>query len=321
MFALPLACYDTLEWLERFRSRVNDEVRSQALAMFLPAFRERYERRLTFLAPNLTARIGLGDEMLSSLQQRGWSLAGLSDDARRRLREITDPIAERMRAELDAIEKPKFADGQIRLDATEHAALFKSVSDGLTECGALDAASAYAGSPLLLNSLTLQVNTAKESRAKYGDFDARGLPERPTSYFHVDSNDWPSLKSLIYVSDVGPEQGPFRYVSGSHGLMGPYEAAVRKTNDKIRNTAVNLCALPPRFSQHAYFGDYIDASSPEARALLAKEVEVCDGRSDVILFDNNGVHRGGMVRDGHRYMLQCMFVRAAKVAARNAAAA
>ena len=319
MFALPLAAYDTLEWLERFRRKVNETVRRQALAEFLPAFRERYERRLAFLAPDLEARIATGDEMLGSLQREGWALGAMSDTARRRIRDLAVPIAEPMRLELDGIDKPRFADGQIRLDAKAHAPLFEAVSAGLEECGALDAASAYAGAPLVLNSLGLQVNTAGETRAKYGELDAKGLPERPTSYFHVDSNDWPSLKALIYVSDVGPEQGPFRYVAGSHGLMGAYEAAVRKTNDKMRNTAVNLCALPPHFSQHANFGDYIDASGPEALALLAKEVEVCDGASDLILFDNNGVHRGGMVRDGHRFMLQCMFVRAAKVAARNAA--
>ena len=312
MFALPVACYETLEWLERFRRRVNDDVRQQALAGFLPAFRERYDRRLTLPAPDLETRIGEGDAMLRNLQAEGWALGRLSDDARRRLRDLTTPIGARLHAELDAIAKPKFVDGQMRLDPEADAAIFKTVSEGLTECGALDAAGAYAGQPLELRSLTIQVNTAGESRFKYGEFDAAGRPERATSYFHVDSNDWPSLKCLIYVSDVGREQGPFRYVAGSHLAMSPYEAAVRKTNDKLRNTAEFLCALPTEYAQHANFGDYIDPASPESLALLAKEVEVCDGVSDLILFDNNGVHRGGMVRDGHRYMLQAMFVRAGK---------
>ncbi len=312
MFALPVACYETLEWLERFRRRVNDDVRRQALASFLPAFRERYERRLTLPAPNLETRIGEGDAMLRNLQAEGWALGRLSDDARRRLRDLSTPIGARLHAELDAISKPKFADGQMRLDPVEHAAVFKTVSEGLTECGALDAAGAYAGQPLELRSLSIQVNTARESRFKYGEFDAAGRPERATSYFHVDSNDWPSLKCLIYVSDVAREQGPFRYVAGSHVAMAPYEAAVRKTNDKLRNTAEFLCALPAEYAQHANFGDYIDPASPESLALLAKEVEVCDGVSDLILFDNNGVHRGGMVRDGHRYMLQAMFGRPGK---------
>ena len=312
VFALPVACYDTLEWLERFRRRVNDDVRQQALAGFLPAFRERYERRLTLPGPDLEARIGEGDAMLRQLQSEGWALGRLSDDARRRVRDLAVPVGARLHAELDQIAKPKFADGQSRFDLKADAAIFRAVSEGLVECGALDAASAYAGGPLELHSLSIQVNTAQESRFKYGEFDASGRPERATSYFHVDSNDWPSLKCLIYVSDVGRDQGPFRYVAGSHLAMSPYEAAVRKTNDKLRNTAEFLCALPTEYAQHANFGDYIDPASPESLALLAREVEVCDGSSDVILFDNNGVHRGGMVRDGYRYMLQCMFVRAGK---------
>ncbi len=41
---------------------------------------------------------------------------------------------------------------------------------------------------------------------------------------------------------------------------------------------------------------------------------MADGRSDLVLFDNNGVHRGGFVRSGYRFMLQCHFWRADKIA-------
>ncbi len=312
MFALPVGSYDTLDWLEPYRRRVTDEVRAASLARFLPAFQERYERRLSLPAPDLEARIGVGDAMLRNLQAEGWALGRLGDDVRRRLRALTDPVAAELKARLDSISRPKFSDGQLSLDPETHLDIFRTLNEGLIESGAIDAASAYAGHRMELLSVSIQVNTAKESLFKYGGFDARGLPERATSYFHVDSNDWPSLKSLIYVSDVGPEQGPFRYVAGSHLAMSPYEAAVRKTNDKLRHTAEHLCALPAEYAQHANFGDYVDPASPESQALLAREVEVCDGASDLILFDNNGVHRGGMVRDGHRYMLQAMFVRAGK---------
>ncbi len=51
--------------------------------------------------------------------------------------------------------------------------------------------------------------------------------------------------------------------------------------------------------------------------MLANEVVCTDGRSDLALFDNNGVHRGGFVRSGHRFMLQCQFWHAERMIERN----
>jgi hypothetical protein len=311
-FALPVADYEGLAWLERFRRQVNDDVRREALTAFMPAFEERYAQRLNMRQPNLTGRIKLGDEILQALQSRGCALAALPDDWRRRVHELTVPIAAGMHRSLDLIAQPRFEDGHVRLDPSEHAEVFEAVSGAFEESGVLAALGAYAGKRLRLGSIGLQVNTAAETRTKYGEIDRLGLPERTTTYFHVDSNDWPGVKALVYLGDVGADQGPFRYVEGSHRLMGPFEAAVRKTNDKLRHSPTVLCALPSRFAQHANFGDYIDPAAPASRRLLEQERVVCDGRSDLVLFDNNGVHRGGFVRDGHRYMLQCMFVREPK---------
>ncbi len=306
MFALPRASYDVFPGIGKYRKRVTEESRAVALRSFLPAFQERYDMRLRLAPPNLDIRIAHGDALLAGLQHHGCALGELPPETSRKLRQLTLPLAVSIHHALDALRRPKFCDGQAPLGPLE-ATVLEALGTGMAECGALDAASAYVGRPLSLASATLQVNTVHETRAKFGELDEAGRPERATSYFHVDSNHWPNLKALIYLDDVGPGQGPFRYVAGSHRLMGPYEAAVRKTNDKLRHSLDVLCALPQDYAEHANFGDYIDPASPDALKLLANEVVVCDGRSDLVLFDNNGVHRGGMVRDGHRYMLQCMF--------------
>lgn len=306
MFALPLANYDLVAGIDRHRKRVDDRVRERTLAAFLPAFQARYEQRLRLPPLDYQARIGRGDELLAGLQSQGWALGRLPEETQRTLRGLVLPVARGMHRKLDGVEKLKFADCQTELGEAQ-APVVRALSQGLEACGAFDALAAYFGRRLRLQGAVLQVNTAHETRIRYGGLDAGGRPELVTSYLHVDSVTWPNIKALIYLDDVGPEQGPFRYVSGSHRLMQAYEAAVRKTNDKLRHQLVELCALPPEYAQHAIFGDHIDPESPGARALLEQEVLVCDGRSDLILFDNNGVHRGGMVRDGHRYMLQCVF--------------
>ncbi len=308
MFALPTADYDFAPSIERFRRRLNEQFRAAVISSFLPAFEERYAQRKRLPPPDFTARIGQGDELLAALQSSGYGLGALPLERIRKLRELIWPLAAEIHAELDAIETPKFEAGQRRLGSLE-GPVAEQLSEGLTECGALDAASAYMGCSLKLGRMVLQVNTVRETRSRFGELDAFGRPQRTTSYFHVDSSHWPNVKALVYLDEVGPDQGPFRYVVGSHRLMSPYEAAVRKTNDKLGHGVDKLCALPPEYGQHANFGDYIDPNSLGALRLLNQEVVVCDGHSDLIVFDNNGVHRGGMVRKGRRYMLQCLFER------------
>ena len=306
MFALPLANFDLVPGVARHRRRVDERVREETLAAFLPAFQERYEQRLGLPPLDFETRIRRGDALLAGLQSQGWALGALPEEVRRTIRGLVLPIARETHRKLDSLDKLKFADCQVPLGPVLQPVI-EALTEGLETCGAFDALRAYFGMPVRLQSAVLQVNTAHETRVRFGALDAAGRPAHATSYLHVDSVHWPNMKTLIYLDDVGLDQGPFRYVAGSHRLMQAYEAAVRKTNDKLRHQLVQLCALPPEYAQHAIFGDHVEADSAQARALLEQEVLVCDGGSDLVLFDNNGVHRGGMVRDGHRYMLQCGF--------------
>jgi hypothetical protein len=317
MFALPTPLYDERPELAHYFDEITDEVREQALEAFLPALHGRYQRLQRAQRRRFDARIGAGDEVLRTFQQDGLVLGALEPAARRSLRAYLEPIARTILERLETLAKIKFADGQVPLEPGDHPRLFVEVEAALEEGGVLDVFSAYSGERLGLLRLAVQVNTARETRLKYGEIDASGAPRLKTAYFHVDSNEWPSVKALIYLSDVDVEQGPFRFVRGSHRLMGDFEALVRKTNDRLRQPPVRFLALPPEFRQHASFGDYIDETTPRAAELLADEVVVCDGGSDLILFDNNGVHRGGFVRSGHRFMLQCQFDSVARMAERH----
>lgn len=313
MFALPVAHYEAIPRLAPILAEISDDIRREALEAFMPALQERY--RLDGKAParDYEARIGRGDDILRALQDEGVVLRSFGEATRRQIRDHVRPMALQIAERLDGLRKLRFSDSQIVLDPAEHARLYLTVENALTECGAIDAFSAYARGRLGLFRLVVQVNTARETKMRYGELDAKGLPEHRTSYWHVDSKDWPTVKALIYASDVELDQGPFRFVRGSHRMMGDFEARVRKTNDKLRQKALHFLALPPEFGQHANFGEYVDEHTPGVAELLSREVALFDGRSDLVLFDNNGVHRGGFVRTGHRVMLQCQFWRAEKI--------
>ena len=313
-FALPVAQYQALDWARPLMEGIDDAIRAEALSAFIPAFQERYLQILKSPRPQWEARIGAGDHLLRAMQRDGYALATLEPAHRDRLRELALPLAQHIHARLDRLGKLRFSDGQLVLDPSEHAPIYAAAEAALRDSHVVEAFSAYAGRPIGLLRLAVQVNSARETRMKYGEVDASGLPAHRTSYFHVDSNDWPSVKALIYLNEVELDQGPFRYVVGSHRRMELFEAAVRKTNDKLRQRPQMLLALPREFGQHANFGDFIDETTPGAAELLAAERAVCDGRSDLVLFDNNGVHRGGLVRQGHRYILQCQFWHETKIA-------
>ena len=317
MFALPTPDYEASPAFAPYFDKVTKEMRRQALEAFMPALQGRYIQQQSARQRQFDVRIDRGDEVLKALQRDGVLLHAIDEDARRRIRAYVTPMAEELRARLDSLAKVKFGDINVPLEPAQHPRLFVDVEAALRDCGALAAFSAYAGAELGLLRISLQVNTERETRLSYGEIDPAGLPGLKTTYFHLDSNDWPTVKALLYVSDVGEDQGPFRFVRGSHRLMNDFESAVRKTNDKLRQPRELFLALPEEFRQHCHFGDFIDETTPGAAGLLANEVVCTDGRSDLALFDNNGVHRGGFVRSGHRFMLQCQFWHAERMIERN----
>jgi len=307
MFALPVPDYESIPRFRSLLDEIDDRTRAEALDLFLPQFRKRYLKELVSPKVDYSVRIGAGDDVLRDLQQDGCALTRIDTADKARLVEITAPLVADLDARQTASPAPTFKHGQLRLDREAHAAIFEHVDHMFSTGPVYAVSSAYAGRPLTLAAMAIQVNDERTTALKYGALGADGLPALKTSYYHIDSGAWPPLKVLIYLNRVTPDEGPFRYVIGSHRLTEVFELAVRKTNDKIKIPTKLFLALPPPFRLYTDFGDYMDPDSAAAAALQGREREICDGESDLILFDYNGVHRGGFVRRGHRYMLQCAF--------------
>lgn len=307
MIALPNPDYESHPKYQPFLTELSNELRREALAKFLPPFQEHYRRHLSSSPLNYDVRIKEGDGLLRQLQQDGCALARLAPTPKSLLVDLVQPIARAVHERLDQLPKPRFKDSQRALDPAEHAAVFEQAQAVLEGAHVFAAGTAYAGRSIALKTLAVQVNTARATALTYGKLDALGRPSPSTRYLHIDSAFWPPLKVLIYLNAVGENQGPFRYVLGSHRLATDFELVVRKTNDKAAIHNALFMALPAPFRMYTEFGDAMDPQSEQAAALLDKERACCDGLSDLVMFDFNGVHRGGFVREGHRYILQCCF--------------
>jgi hypothetical protein len=111
---------------------------------------------------------------------------------------------------------------------------------------------------------------------------------------------------------VGPKQGPFRYVMGSHRHRRSLaERVLRSAVDyaglSARSPAARarFRALPRWLQRKADFGTDLAPGSREAEALLAREhVFTTPGDGHLIVFDNDGIHRGALIESGRRRMLQ-----------------
>lgn len=98
--------------------------------------------------------------------------------------------------------------------------------------------------------------------------------------FHFDMDRIKWLKFFIYLTDVGPENGPHTFVAGSHRTSGIPRAILEKGQTRIEDDDV----------RRAYPADAL--------------VEFCAPRGTVIAEDTRGLHKGKHVRSGDRLVLQ-----------------
>jgi hypothetical protein len=205
--------------------------------------------------------------------------------------------------------KRKFRDNNSYLTLEEHTGIYELVERILVSSGLKDAASRYMGIPQKMAMVNLMAYDAQETHWQ-NMFDDTEVPDPPTTYWHMDSARR-RTKVLIYLNEVTDKNGPFHFVKGSHRLaMGPIEYMVRTANDKSRLDKTDrdhrelFHALPGYLQKKTEIGNDLSGDDSEVKKLLDAEVKVTTADGNMILFDTDGIHRGGMVEEGERYILQ-----------------
>jgi hypothetical protein len=203
---------------------------------------------------------------------------------------------------------PRSTENELFIHEDDAPALFAALRTAFNAQGALAAASRYQGRPLDITFMKLLINRAEDGwwRAPFADV---GLSEPAAISMHVDHL-W-TTKAILYLTPVADDNGPFCYCLGSnHVRIGWLEGAARRANDRVDLSSCTperrrlFHALPKRFRRKAKFGNDLEGDHPELGRLLASERRFTSADGDLILFDDRGIHRGGMVEHGERYMLQ-----------------
>jgi hypothetical protein len=195
------------------------------------------------------------------------------------------------------------------LDPNADAAIWTSVNDALREEGLLEMVRVFHGAIWSkLNSLAIFVNPPNWTGPAFRDQSAE---TPPTAGMHIDSNGKCYLKMILYLNEVGPEQGPTSVVPGSHEWdSGGLERIHRRAFDRSKLLGrkqldrQKLLSLPKALQVKAEFGGDLLPDSPQTQALLANEFVSTGERGHYTVFNPEAVHRGGAVRSGERIALQ-----------------
>jgi hypothetical protein len=161
-------------------------------------------------------------------------------------------------------------------------------------------------------------------------YAASGISTTRTAYMHFDA-DHDVMKAMLYLREVGPENGPFKYVRGSHlwkrsTLVGAlqsgfdraqtnvfemeddrldYKLGYYRPRFKLPDHRADMLTLPALVRGSTHFGDDILDGSKVSDDLLQLEQAIVGPAGTMVIFDGSrGIHRGSQVSGGERWAVQ-----------------
>jgi hypothetical protein len=277
----------------------------------------RVSRLFRTLTGQRRAAVPANPALLNKLKSDGIVCLSLKPNEIDAIRAATAPAFAKLDERRASIppEKRKFDDNVYWCTHTGDPQAFAAVEQVFSRYDIVQAASSYLGRPVSVKHVNAQINDPQFAFWKR-QFPDTKLADPWGSYLHIDAT-YGMLKCAIYVHDIGPDGGPFCYVRGSQkAKVGWFEGMVRRTNDFCGNSGRKpearrqLMALPAFLRKKAEFGADILDDSTEAERLREGHFSATSNYGNCILFDGNGIHRGGMVNQGER---RCLFILLAEI--------
>jgi hypothetical protein len=203
------------------------------------------------------------------------------------------------------------------------------IQRALFEKGVLEMVSQYMSQRMAFLYAALDYSHERQNWYKdcYADV---GLATSKTAYMHFDA-DSGIVKAMLYLKNVQPENGPFRYVRRSHrwersavqcAIDRGFDAQQTKTFElesdgldyklgyyrpryKLSEWRKGLLMLPKILRGSTHFGDDVVDGSPLSESLLQQEEIFVGPAGTFVIFDGaKGIHRGSQVDHGERWAVQ-----------------
>ena len=258
-------------------------------------------------------RYGSGTDVTRELAAEGCCVRQLEPALLEPLHAAARPLIETIRtqiAELRASGEPiGFKATQELVAPDRHPELWKLAGQTMRKAGVVQSSIDYFGSgDARLKAAAVMVN--QPGQAWCTDIFRDGAAETPpTVGLHIDSSGYCTLKVVLYLGDVGDDQGPFGVIPTSHRWeQGSLERVHRRAFDRSPLVSrspgqrKSFLSLPAPLQVKAEFGGDMPAGAPETAALIARERVMTGPRGQLNLFDPEAIHRGGHARQGERHV-------------------
>jgi hypothetical protein len=251
----------------------------------------------------------LGEELARTGLVR-FDLPGpMMDPISRAAAPVLTAVKDRVGAMRAAGEVALFKDRMEAIDPAVRPELWSGVDAMLTETGIYDLTQRFFGGSkgAKLKSVAVLLSTPDDRP----DPMLRSEEQTPpTAGLHIDSAGRCILKAVLYLNDVGPDQGPFGMVPESHRWEeGSVGRVCRRAFDRSKLVARGMkerrmfISLPPELQVKAEFGGDLLPGSPECDQMVAQESVSLGARGLLSLFDPEAIHRGGQARAGERHAI------------------
>jgi hypothetical protein len=205
----------------------------------------------------------------------------------------------------------KFDETRLWIDPESDPDIYTWFNEAMRSVGIVEAASAYLKRPVTVSHIVPQINDPSDNFWANHFVDV-GVEDSICDYCHVDAT-YNLLKMIIYVNEVTDDNGPFSYVKGSHRAARRFwDGMIRRANDYAGLSWTKphyrklFLALPRALQRKGAFGADIPNDSVYVRPILDNELCVTSANGNGVLFDPEGIHRGGMVRSGRRLAVGMM---------------
>lgn len=121
-----------------------------------------------------------------------------------------------------------------------------------------------------------------------------------SQFFHRDTDDWRFVTVFLYLTDVGPEDGPHQYILGSQTLNG--------TRQLVEQAAARGLDTRNFDAGQSFISYFHDRFSGDCEALFPNAIASFMGAQGTVLVANTvGIHRGLLPRRSPRLIFWARF--------------
>jgi hypothetical protein len=322
----------TVKELNHLLAEIFEQLLGQQLDLYERAFiLELQSQILKYLESEFKFRVKLKKQKINNLSSRAlrdnaFFYSQLGNSTLIKILKIAEPQVKifREKAQSGMLKRSDLSinDGKIV------AKISKLIDEDFRSQGIFDSVSDYVGIKYAFTGLSLELSVAGSTWWKNS---IQGVAPPRTMYAHLDESIY-APKAIVYLTDVNEKNGPTSSYPGIYDSLqnNPLQDIIGRIIGQIGNSSESILfdyygksyhqsmgstnfrnhfmLLPESLRFNSHFGWDILAGSQLEGAIADREEVLLGGSGNFVVFDGSRLlHRGGLIEEGERLVLQVVF--------------